>query len=193
MKNEIDNIKVQIRRKEKKQKVDSNYKWIVRITLTGFLISLVFSSLSEITIPKVNIFIGILILLLVITIGVVFDMIGVAVTASDNKSLNSMSSRKVPGSKEAVYLHKNMDKVSSFCNDVAGDICGIISGATGATIAVNIAHKFNFDIFLTSLFATSIISALTIGGKAICKSYAVNKSNLILFRFAKIISIFKKV
>jgi len=36
------------------------------------------------------------------------------------------------------------------------------------------------------------ITALTMGGKAIFKSVANNKSNEILYNFAKVISIFKK-
>ena len=44
---------------------------------------------------------------------------------------HAMSSKKIKGAKKAVSFKKNADKVSSFCNDVIGDICGIISGSAG--------------------------------------------------------------
>ena len=59
-----------------------------------------------------------------IFLGILFDIIGVAVTSSDDKIFHSMSARKVRGAKVAVKFHKNAEKVSSFCCDVVGDICG---------------------------------------------------------------------
>lgn len=180
-------IKKQIQIKNK-QKV--NYKWIIRITLLAFIISIVFSSLSEIFIKNVNVFLAVLILIVFIFIGILFDMVGVAVTSADEEPFHSMSSRKVKGAKQAVYFKKNADKVSSFCNDVIGDICGIISGSVGVTISISLSNYI--PLFVSSLLVTAIIAALTIGGKAIFKSVAINKSNEILYNFAKIASLFKK-
>ena len=103
-----------------------------------------------------------------------------------------MSSRKVFGASQAVSFKKNAEKVSSFCCDVVGDICGIISGASGTTITILISESFDFSVLVTGLFVAAIIASLTIGGKAIGKSYAINNSNIILFRFAKFISHFHK-
>lgn len=182
-------IKKQIERKEKKL-VD--YNWILKITIMAFIISMVFSFISEATIPNVNIYLAILILIVFIIVGIIFDMLGVAVTSADEKPFHSMSSRKVKGARIAIKLKKNADKTSSFCNDVIGDICGIISGAVGASISSSIALKFNIPIFICSLIITGIIASLTIGGKAVFKSIAINKSNEILYKFAKIIDLFVK-
>ena len=57
-------------RKKKKELVDK--KWIIQIIGMAFLISFVFSFLSETTIPKVNVFLGIIILILFILIGSLF-------------------------------------------------------------------------------------------------------------------------
>lgn len=119
-------------------------------------------------------------------------MVGIAVASADESIFHSMSSRKVKGAKMAVKLKKNADKVSSFCNDVVGDICGIISGSTGAVIAIKIIEKFNFNALIVTLIIMGVISAITIGGKAMEKGYAMRKSNDILFKFAKILSIFSK-
>ena len=104
-----------------------------------------------------------------------------------------MSARKVKGAKVAVLFKKNADKVSSFCCDVIGDVCGIISGAAGVTITALLISNFQFDLLLTTLIVTGSISALTIGGKALGKSFAINKSNIILYEFAKVVAIFYRI
>ena len=175
---------------KKKNLVD--YKWIIKIIIMAFMISIVFSFISETAIPNINIVAGILLTLLFIVIGIVFDMIGVSVTASDESTFHSMAAQKVKGAKMAVRLKKNADKVSSFCNDVVGDICGITSGSTGAVIAIQIVDKLKLNDLLITLLIMGMISALTIGGKAIVKGFAINKSNKILFVFAKILSIIKE-
>ena len=113
-------------------------------------------------------------------------------TTADEKVFHSMNARKVSGSKVAVIFKKNADKVSSFCCDVIGDICGIISGAAGTTIALGLAKAFEIELLIVSLIVAAIIAALTIGGKAMGKSFAMNKSDIILYEFAKIVSIFYK-
>jgi len=118
-------------------------------------------------------------------------MIGVAVAASDEKPFHSMNSKKLHGSKTAIYLIKNAEKVSSFCNDVIGDISGIVSGSAGAVIALNLANEYYGNSFIYSLIITSLIASFTIGGKALGKSYAINHSEYIVYEFAKLISIFK--
>ena len=177
---------------EKKKKIGPNWSWIFKITVISFAISLIFSSLSEGIIANVNLVVSIIILLIFIALGILFDMIGVAVTSADEAPFHSMSSRKVKGAKTAVKFKKNADKVSSFCNDVIGDICGVISGTVGATIALGISSHFNLPLFVCSLIVTAIIASITIGGKATFKNIAINQSNEILYNFAKLVETFKK-
>lgn len=188
--NEEKQFKNNIKKQEKKHKKKPNYSWIIKITIIAFIISILFSLLSDTILPNVNIIVGILIMLSFIFIGIIFDMIGVAVTACDITPMHSMSAKKIKGAKTAVALKKSADKVSSFCNDVIGDICGIISGSAGVYIVNAISSKFNISIILISLIVTGLISALTIGGKALCKGYALNNSTMILFNFSKLISNF---
>lgn len=175
-----------------KKKRNSNTTWIITITILAFTISFIFSLISEITLSKVGLILGIIILLLFIGIGITFDMIGVAVTAGTESPLNAMSSKKIKGAKTAVSFKKNADKVSSFCNDVIGDICGIISGSAGVTITAAISKTYKLDIFWVGLVITAIVASLTIGGKAICKSIAMKKSKEIVYFTAKVISIFER-
>ena len=173
-----------------KDKQKKNRKWIIQIFLMAFFISVMFSFVSETFIPKLSSIFGILLIFLFILLGIIFDMIGVAVTASDEAPFHSMSARKVKGANIAVMLKKNADKVGSFCNDVIGDICGVVSGSAGAIIASSFAQTLHVSPFLMSLLVTEMIAALTIGRKAIGKSLAINQCNMILYEVAKLISYF---
>ncbi len=175
----------------KNTKTKKNY-WVLKVTIIAFFISFIFSFISETTMPKVNIIIDIIILLLFIIIGIIFDMIGVAVTSTDEEPLHAMSSKKMKGAKKAVNFKKNASIVSSFCNDVIGDICGIISGSAGVTISLAISKLLNVDSFIVSLLITAFIASLTIGGKAYCKNIAIKNNHKIVYLTAKIISIFEK-
>lgn len=189
-KSEFNNLVEQTKKKEKIKKEHVNWSWIMTILCVTFIISFILSFIANATIPNISLFFGIIITLFFIIIGILFDIIGVAVTTADEKVFNSMSSRKVKGASTAVKFKKNADKVSSFCCDVIGDICGVISGAAGTAITAIIATTFKLDLLLSGLFVAAIISSLTIGGKAIGKSFAINKSDIILYEFAKFISNF---
>ena len=178
-KDEKKSLKKQLQSKKKKELI--NYNWIIKITLLTFVISLLFTTFSEIVIPNVNVVIGILLLIIFILLGIIFDMIGVSVTAADIVPFNSMNSRKIKGADIAVTFKKNADKVSSFCNDVVGDICGIVSGSAGSIIALSIANAFKFNKFYVMLIVTALVASLTIGGKALGKSFAINKKSKISF------------
>lgn len=189
-KEELKNLLVQNRRKEKIKKESVNVKWIIQIAIISFTISFGLSFVSEMAIPNLSVLFGILLTLAFVFVGILFDIVGVAVTGADEKVFHSMNSRQVRGSKVAVLFKKNADKVSSFCCDVIGDICGIVSGASASAVSVGLAATFEWNLLLVSLTVAAIVASLTIGGKAIGKSFAINKSDVILYEFAKIISFF---
>lgn len=193
MKNkELKNLIIETKKKEKIKKEQVNIKWVITIVIIAFILSFALSFIANTVISNLSLSFGIIITLVFIMIGILFDIIGVSVTSADEAVFHSMNSRKVKGADIAVKFKKNADKVSSFCCDVIGDICGVISGAAGTTIVAILVSKYNFDLLLTGLFTTAIISSLTIGGKAIGKSFAINKSDIILYEFAKFISNFYK-
>lgn len=182
--------KVNKNRMTNKKLVD--FKWIIKITLIAFLISLSFSFLSEMIVSNVNILVSIILIIIVIFIGILFDMIGISVTVADIAAFNSMSTKRVRGSSIAVKFIKNSEKMSSFCNDVIGDICGIVSGALSSSIAIALSVKLNINLLLITLLITALVASATIGGKALGKSFAINKSNMILYTFSRFVSIFYK-
>ncbi|MCI5984337.1 MAG: hypothetical protein MRZ35_03770 [Firmicutes bacterium] len=188
-KDEINKIKKEIKKPKKKNKV--NYKWVITVTIIAFTLSIIFSALSDTLLKNATIIFSIFILVFFIILGVIFDIIGVAVTAADEKPFHSMSTRKMKIGLIATKLKKNADKVSSLCNDVIGDVCGILSGSAGAMIAANLTNKIETFIPIT-LIITGIVAALTIGGKALCKSYAISKSDIILYRVSNVLGLFYK-
>lgn len=181
-----------VKKIDKKTRKFFDLLWVLKVSFFAFLISLAFSTITEVVLPNMNVLMGVLVLFSIIVVGVLFDMIGVSVTAASLKPFNSMASKKVKGSKTAIWLIQNAEKVSAFCNDVIGDVCGIISGSVGILISTALAVELKTNISITTLILTAAIASLTIGGKAIGKSYAINKSDVIVFRFAKIIKIFRK-
>lgn len=189
-KEELTNLKVQTRRKEKIKKETVDIKWILNIITIAFIISFCLSFISESTIPNLSLPFGIFLILLFIFISILFDIIGVAVTSSEEKVFHSMNSRKVRGANIAVKMVKNAEKVSNFCCDVIGDICGVVSGAASASISVIISNNLHLNLFLTSLIVAAIVASVTIGGKGLGKTFAINKSNIIIYESSKLISYF---
>lgn len=176
--------------KKKSQKTDT--KWLLTITMISFIISFCLSLISELIIPNTFIAVSIFLVLMFIFIGVIFDAIGLSVATADDKIFHSMATKKVNGAKQAIKLINQKDKVSSFLNDVIGDICGVVSGSCGLAISIKLASIIGMNQVLVTIITTSIISALTIGGKAFGKTIAINNCNEILFEFSKFLSIFSK-
>ena len=150
-------------------------KWVVSIFMVTILVSGTISLVSDVVMEESSIGVTFLILFLIIFVGIVFDIIGMAVATADEKPFHSMASRKVAGAQESIRLLRNAERVSSICNDVVGDICGVVSGSASATIAIQVINHFDFTLpQLISLAMSSLAAGLTVGGKAIGKTFAVN-------------------
>lgn len=163
--------------------------WPLKACLITLVLSFAVNTVSELALTCAHIAIAIVITLVIVMIGVFFDIIGTASTSCDIQPFLAMASRKVKGAKTAVKFAKNSDVVSSVCNDIIGDICSVVSGVCGAAIAGNVTGNFSFWF---SVLTYAIISTLTITGKALGKNYAVNNANKIVFNTAKFISLFSK-
>jgi CBS domain containing-hemolysin-like protein len=174
-----------------KKSRDKIKNWIIIIIFLTFLLAIILSFISETLIIKANIITSLIILVLIISIGVLFDIIGVAITACPEVPVNSMAANKIKGAKEAVGLLKNADRASSFCNDVIGDICGIISGAIGAAIVFRILlNNPNLETALLGALIAGFVSSLTVGGKAIGKNVAIKNCKSIVLKTGYIVHIF---
>ena len=126
-----------------------------------------------------------------ILLGILFDIIGVAVTAADPKPLHSMASHKTKGAKEALALVRNASRVSSVCNDVVGDICGIVSGVTAAVIVDRLQEALSVRTILVSVGVTALISGVTIGGKAVSKTFAIREATRVIYWVGRFLHLFR--
>jgi hypothetical protein len=167
-----------------------NNKWIVIITVISFILSASLMFFSTEILQNAGNLIAVLVVLVIIFMGIVFDMIGIAVTAADETPFHAMASRKFQAAKRAIRLIRNANKVSSFCNDVVGDICGIISGTASGLIVLRISGNSTVnETALAGIIISGFVASLTVGGKAVGKTYAISNSNLIVYRVSIIIHI----
>ena len=172
--------------KEKEKKKKSGNHWPLRVFLLAVALSAVLSLVSTSALSGAGLFVALVVLAVFITLGILFDMIGVAVTAADARPFHSMAAHKEKGGREAIHLLNAADRVSSVCNDVVGDICGIVSGSTAAVIVTRLQQDFSTTNVLISIAVTAIISGLTIGGKALFKRVAIQQSTKVVYRVARI-------
>ncbi len=136
-----------------------------------------------------NILVALVLLFIIIALGIFFDIIGTAAAAAALPPFNAKAAKKVFGAYQAVKITKNASAVANYCNDVIGDIAGTLSGAIGAGIVFNLAQVFSFtNVVLIGAVMTSLIAALTVGGKAIGKSVAIEKANSIIFSAAVVMA-----
>lgn len=162
-------------------------RWSILITIITFILACIFSVTSTILLEGVGWGVGMLIVFTLVVIGIFFDMIGIASAAAVEKPFHGMAADRVNGSKQAIQIVRNADRFSSFCNDVIGDIVGVISGAGTAIVIMKLlisTHNQDSTLIYTivSVVFAGVVSALTVGGKAMGKSFAIHFSEqLVLF------------
>lgn len=171
-------------RSKKKKKKNGSIRWIITIFFLTIVISSAISFLSSSIMADAGLVEAFIVLLLIVLLGILFDIIGVAVMSANEKPFHSMAAKKVPGAAEALKLLRNAEKVSSFCNDVVGDICGVVSGSASAVIAVKALANLNADS-VAQLIMSSLVAALTIAGKACGKNVAMRRSVWIVTMVSK--------
>ena len=166
----------------------NNKSWVIKAFLFTFLICMLISGISNTIANNANVIILLIITVIIILTGIIFDIIGTAVLTADEATFHAKASNKIRGSRESIKLIKNASNIANFCNDIIGDICGIVSGSMGAMIALYFANKLSISPTLTALIVSSIISSIMVGGKAIGKNIAVKKSDKIIFRVGKLLN-----
>jgi CBS domain containing-hemolysin-like protein len=166
-------------------------KWSTMIAVVTLVLAAIFSIVSTFVLSGAALAVSILVVFAIILIGVVFDTIGLAAAAADEIPFHAMASERLSGAREAILICRNADRFSSFCNDVIGDISGIVSGTASAVVVLQLvleigAGEDSGAHFALSVIFTSIVAALTVGGKAIGKSIALNFSTPIILFVGKI-------
>ena len=168
-------------------RIKTNFKWVIMIILVSIAATMVFTLASTEVLGRINYVAAFAILAAFIILGIVFDILGVAVTAATEAPFHSMAAHRENGAMEALLLIKSADRVSSFCNDVVGDVSGIVSGGAAALIAARLMQGLGTGNILLPLLISGAVSGLTIGGKAIGKTYALNNSTVIVQKTGKLL------
>lgn len=166
-------------------------KWSTMIAVITLVLAAIFSIVSSLVLRGVPLAIGMVVVLIIVLIGIIFDTIGLAAAAANEVPFHAMASEKVHGSREAIQICRNADRFSSFCNDVIGDISGIVSGTASAIVVIKLVFELGYmedsNIhFVLAVVFTSIVASLTVGGKAIGKSAAIYFSTPIVLAVGKV-------
>ncbi len=182
------------KKKQKKKRIPGWLSWGLSVLFLSFGLTVLFSFLTEISIKGSPVYICVIVLIVLLFLNIGCDMIANAIITCQPDAFHAMASNKIKGAKRAVTLCKNATKLGSVFADVIGDICGIVSGAAGAVLVVYIAAIADGNIWeiVSSILVSAVIGALTVGGKAIFKHFAIKYNKQIVFSFAKFTTFFKK-
>ncbi len=176
-----------------KRERNKTIRWVITIFFVTIFVSGTISLLSDAIMEISGMIVAFCILLAIVLVGILFDIIGVAVTSADEKPFHSMAARKVPGAMEAIRLLRNAERVSSICNDVVGDICGVVSGSASAAIAARLLTNFEFTLpQAVSLIMSALVAGLTVGGKAVGKTFAMGSATAIVHGVGKLVHFLRR-
>lgn len=160
-----------------KEKEHSKIKWFIQVFITTFILSICFSYISTYGVSNLNLISSIIILIAVIAVGIIFDIIGVAVTVANEEEFHAKATKKAYGAKTSIKLIKNAAKVANICADVIGDVCGVLSGAISAMISAKLTQATGPNL---QFIISAIVASITVGGKALGKEVANKNSTQIV-------------
>lgn len=169
----------------------NNWKTVLTLTLTTFALSVVLNLGSNSVLSFLPLTLSFVLLLFIILIGIIFDIVGVAAAAGSEAPFHAMASNRLAGAKQAIWLVRNADRVSTFCNDLIGDVAGTLSGAIGVAIVFQI--QFGLSEAFTTTLMVALVAALTVGGKALGKTFAISKSTEILMVVGRVLFSLERV
>lgn len=182
------------RKKAKSISIKPDWKWISTIFGITIGISATMSFASNEVLSAGGMALSFVVLLAIILIGIIFDIIGMAVTAAEEKPFHAMAAKKIPEAMIAIRLVRRAERVSSFCNDVVGDICGVVSGSAAAVIAARVVLDMQPTLAdVVQLLMSALVAGLTVGGKAFGKSIAMNNATAIIMTASRMIYAVKSI
>ena len=112
---ELESLKEIDKKKEKVKKEKVNVKWIAIVSITAFIVSVCLSFIAQMTIPNFPLWLGIIITLLFIGLGIMFDIIGVAVTTADEAVFHSPNSFRIRWKNLTSQIKKIFNNAKSEC------------------------------------------------------------------------------
>lgn len=181
------------RKKQAKKRIPGWLAWGLGVLVLSFALTVIFSFLTEVSIKGSPVYVCVIVLVVLLVLNIGCDLLANAIITCKPEAFHAMASNKIKGAKRAVAFCRNATKLGSIFADIIGDICGIVSGAAGTALVVYIAANGGKTIeLIASIGVSAVIGALTVGGKAIFKHFAMKYNKQIVFGFAKFTTFFKK-
>ncbi|GGI95842.1 hypothetical protein GCM10010885_01910 [Alicyclobacillus cellulosilyticus] len=135
-------------------------------------------------------YVGAALVVLIIFVGVLFDMLGIAAAAARETPFHAMAAKRIYGARQAIVIVRNAEKVASICSDMVGDIAGVLSGAGAMAVAGQLSKSLpmagGYEEFVL-IATTALATALTIGAKAVGKTIAIHSPTPIILWAARVI------
>ncbi len=134
-------------------------------------------------------FIGAIAILVIVVVGALFDMLGVAAAVASETPFHAMASKRLFGARRAISIVRNAERVSSICSDVIGDIAGVLSGAGALAVGAQLSstmHVTSWHRELVIILLTALTTAMTVAVKAIGKTLAIRVPTPIVLTAARI-------
>lgn len=167
-------------------------RWALFVTVFTFFVTIALGLLANNLFQTIPIAGALALQSVLVGAGVLCDLIGIAVASADMPPFLSMASKKIAGAESAIWLIKHAERVTNLFNDVLGDIFGVLSGATGASIVViliaNVKALETAELY-AGIVMTSLIAALMVGGKAAGKAFAMRNSRRIVLGMGRIMDL----
>ncbi len=158
-----------------------NNSWVLKIFFITLIISAGVSVVAKVFMSSMPVWAAVVVLLVLIGIGILFDIIGVAFASCPETPFVSMASRKIKKGVNALKLLKKAEMVSNIFNDVVGDVCGIVSGSCGAAIGAKVILDADTpESIALGVVISAFISAVTVAGKALGKTIALKNDIVIV-------------
>ena len=89
----------------KEKRSDGHLKWIVEVFIITFVLSICFSYISTNGVSNLEIIPAIIILTVVVFIGILFDIIGIAITVANEEEFHAKATKKAMRSKNSIKIN----------------------------------------------------------------------------------------
>ena len=166
----------------------------LKLAIAAFAVTVAVTLPAQQVVRGLNPLVSLAVIIVIILLGVLFDILGVAVAAAEEKPFHAMSAKRVRGAKQALRLIRNAGTVASLSNDLIGDIAGTVSGAAAASLVFQLARlNPSINDAVAGVLAVGLAASLTVGGKAAGKRLAINQSTAILLRAGRALDALERI
>lgn len=172
-------------------------KHLMIVFVGSFVIAAIVGISSELMMRWTSsLWVAALFLLAVIGVHIVFDIIGIAATAASEAPHHAKAANRIRGARQAVYLVRHADLVANIANDVVGDVTGTLSGVMAAAMVLDIIRLYptfgTKEIWLSTLML-ALVASVTITGKAVGKSFAIQDANKIIAWVGSVVAAVERI